>query len=190
VGFWGTGYGHLQHCSGGRGSGIPHRSDGGTHTRVSGQEDWSARKQDDHALHSGSPLAILSLTAVAVISNPGLAGLTINTGPHGFTEILFGYTSSFANNGQAFAGLSANSPFYNLTTATAMLFGRFALAIPALALAGLFARQTNTPASSGTLRTDSFIFGTILAASVLIVAGLSYFPALTLGPILEQLIFR
>lgn len=95
-----------------------------------------------------APIAILPLTAVAVLTRGGLAGLTTNTGPHGFTEILFGYTSCFANNGQTFAGLSADTAFHNVTTAVAMLFGRFALAIPALALAGLFARQLNTPASS------------------------------------------
>ena len=134
-----------------------------------------------------APIAILPLTAVAVLSKAGLAGLTTNAGAHGLTEIIFGYASSFANNGQNFAGLSANSFFYNATTAIAMLFGRFALAVPALALAGLFARQTNTPASAGTLRTDSFIFGLTLTATVLIVAGLSYFPALALGPVLEHL---
>jgi K+-transporting ATPase ATPase A chain len=134
-----------------------------------------------------APIAILPLTAVAVLTTPGLAGLTTNKGSHGFTEILFAYASSFANNGQSFAGLSANSLFYNLTTAVAMIFGRFALAVPALGLAGLFARQKNAPVSSGTLPTDSAPFGITLVATVLIVAGLSYFPALTLGPILEHL---
>ena len=87
----------------------------------------------------------------------GLSGLTTNSGPHGFTEILFAYTSCFANNGQSFAGLSANTPFYNLTTALAMMVGRFGLAIPALALAALFGRQRNTPSSSGTLPTHSLV---------------------------------
>ena len=96
----------------------------------------------------------------------------------------------FFNNGQSFAGLSANTFFYNFTTASAMMFGRFRLAIPVLALAGLFARQLNTPPSSGTLRTDSPLFALALMATMLIVAGLSYFPALTLGPILEQLLWR
>jgi K+-transporting ATPase ATPase A chain len=136
------------------------------------------------------PIALLPLTAVAVLTKGGLAGLTINTGAHGFTEIFFGYASSFANNGQSFAGLNANTLFYNVTTAVAMVFGRFALAIPAIALAGLFARQLNSPPSSGTLRTDSLPFGLALTATVLIVAGLSYFPALTLGPILEQLLSK
>jgi potassium-transporting ATPase potassium-binding subunit len=137
-----------------------------------------------------APISILPLAALAVLTKAGLAGLTTNTGPHGFTEILFGYTSSFANNGQNFAGLNANTPFYNLTTAIAMLLGRFALAIPALALAGRFAVQQTRPPSAGTLRTDSLSFGLTLTATILIVAGLSYFPALTVGPILEQLLHR
>jgi K+-transporting ATPase ATPase A chain len=137
-----------------------------------------------------APMAILPLTAVAVLTAPGLAGLTTNKGPHGFTEILFAYASCFANNGQSFAGLSANSLFYNLTTAVAMIFGRFALAVPALGLAGLFARQKNSPSSSGTLPTDSPAFAITLVAAVPIVAGLSYFPALTLGPILEHFSWR
>lgn len=128
-----------------------------------------------------APIAILPLTAAALLTKAGLAGLATNAGAHGLTEIIFGYASSFANNGQNFAGLSANSLFYNVTMAIAMLLGRFALAVPALALAGLFARQKNTPTSSGTLRTDSFTFGLTLTATLLIVAGLSYFPALALG---------
>src|SRR5262245_8880860 len=99
-------------------------------------------------------VAILALTALAGTTGPGLAGLTTNSGPHGFTEILYAYTSSFANNGQNFAGLSANTPFYNVTTAVAMVLGRFALAIPALALAGHFARQGVRLRSLGTLPTD------------------------------------
>jgi K+-transporting ATPase ATPase A chain len=106
-----------------------------------------------------APLAILSLTAVALITQTGLAGLTTNSGPHGLTEIMFAYTSSFANNGQSFAGLSANSPFYNLTTAVAMMAGCFGLAIPALALAGVMARQGRAPVTIGILRTDSLTFG-------------------------------
>jgi len=136
-----------------------------------------------------APLFVLPLTAVAVSTRAGLAGLTTNTGPHGFTEILFAYVSCFANNGQTFAGLSANTPFYNLTTALAMMAGRFALAIPALALAALFARQRRTPASSGTLQTDSLTFGALLTACLIILAALSYLPALALGPILERLLF-
>ena len=134
-----------------------------------------------------APLRILPPTAVALVTRAGLAGLTTNGGPHGFTEILFAYASSFANNGQTFAGLSANSAFYNLTTAAVMLAGRFGLAVPALALAGLVARQGKAPVTIGILRTDSLAFGLLLVGSLLIMTALSYLPALALGPILEHL---
>jgi K+-transporting ATPase ATPase A chain len=136
-----------------------------------------------------APLLILPLTALAVSSRAGLSGLQTNSGPHGLTEILFAYASCFANNGQAFAGLSSNAIFYNFTTAMAMMAGRFGLAIPALAFAGLFARQKITPASLGTLPTDSLSFGVVLTAFVLIVTALSYLPVIALGPVLERLVF-
>jgi K+-transporting ATPase ATPase A chain len=134
-----------------------------------------------------APLVVLPLTAIAISTKAGLAGLITNSGPHGFTEILFAYTSCFANNGQSFAGLNANTPFYNLTTAIAMMGGRFGLAIPALALAALFARQRNTPASSGTLPTHSLVFAVLLTACLVTMVALSYLPSLALGPILERL---
>jgi K+-transporting ATPase ATPase A chain len=133
-----------------------------------------------------SPLAILPLTALA-LTKAGLAGLTTNTGAHGFTEIIFAFASSTANNGQSFAGLSANTPFYNLTTAVAMMVGRFGLAVPALALAGLFAAQARRFGGEGAIRTDTVTFGSLLVATAIIVCALSYFPALTLGPVLEHL---
>ena len=136
------------------------------------------------------PVTILVLTAIAVATKSGLAGLTTNTGPHGLTEILFGYASCFANNGQAFAGLSVNTPFYNITTAFAMMAGRFGLAIPALMFAGMFARQKERPESLGTLRTDTFTFGALLTAFLLVVTALSYLPVVTLGPVLEHLLFN
>jgi K+-transporting ATPase ATPase A chain len=135
-----------------------------------------------------APLAVLPLTALAVTVTAGLAGLTTNGGPHGLTEILFAYASSFANNGQSFAGLNANTVFYNVTTAMAMMIGRFGLAIPALALAGLFARQRRAPVTIGILRTDSLAFGLLLIASLVVMAGLSYLPVLTLAPVLEHLL--
>jgi len=135
-----------------------------------------------------APLVVLPLTALAVSTRWGLSGLTVNTGPHGFTGILFAYTSCFANNGQSFAGLSANTPFYNLTTALAMLVGRFGLAIPALAFADLFGRQRNTPSSSGTLPTHSLVFGVLLTTCLIVMVALSYLPALALGPVLERLL--
>lgn len=134
-----------------------------------------------------APLVILPLVAIAVSTKAGLSAITTNVGPHGFTGILFAYTSCFANNGQSFAGLSVNTPFYNLTTALAMMIGRFGLAIPALALAALLGKQRNTPTSSGTLPTDSFIFGLLLTACLVTLVALSYLPALALGPILERL---
>lgn len=136
-----------------------------------------------------APLFVLPLTAIAVSTRAGLSGLTTNGGPHGFTGILFAYASCFANNGQSFAGLSANTPFFNLTTALAMMAGRFALAIPALAFAACFARQRNTPSSSGTLPTHSLLFGILLTACLITMVALSYLPALALGPILERLLY-
>ncbi len=133
------------------------------------------------------PIGLLILTALAVVTGPGLAGLTTNSGPHGLTEILNAFTSSFANNGLSFAGLSANSPFYNATTAVAMLLGRFGLAIPALAFAGLFARQTRRPMTPGKFQTDSLLFATVIIGTALIVVALTYLPALALGPIIEHL---
>jgi len=135
-----------------------------------------------------APLVVLPLTAIAVSTRAGLSGLTVNGGPHGFTGILFAYTSCFANNGQSFASLNANIPFYNLTTAFAMMVGRFGLAIPALALADLFGRQRSTPSSSGTLPTHSFSFGVLLTTCLIIMVALSYLPALALGPLLERLL--
>jgi K+-transporting ATPase ATPase A chain len=124
------------------------------------------------------PVTILILTALAICTKAGLAGLTTNTGPHGLTEILFGFASSFANNGQAFAGLNANTPFYNIMTSIAMMAGRFGLAIPALMFAGMFARQKERPQSRGTLRTDTFTFGALLTTFLVIVTALSYLPVL------------
>jgi potassium-transporting ATPase potassium-binding subunit len=136
-----------------------------------------------------APLVVLPLTAIALSTKVGLSGLTVNGGPHGFTEILFAYTSCLANNGQSFAGLSANAPFYNLTTALAMMVGRFGLAIPALAFADLFGRQRSTPESSGTLPTHSLLFGILLTTCLITIVALSYLPALALGPVLERLLF-
>jgi len=122
-----------------------------------------------------------------VSNKAGLSALTTNVGPHGFTGILFAYISCLANNGQSFAGLSVNTPFYNLTTALPMMVGRFGLAIPALVLAALLGRQRNTPASSGTLPTDSFIFGLLVTAWLVTLVALNCLPALALGPVLGRL---
>lgn len=136
-----------------------------------------------------APLVVVPLTAIAVSTKPGLSGLTVNFGPHGLTTILFAYASCFANNGQAFGGLGANTAFYNVTTAFAMAAGRFGLAIPALAFAGLFARQRKTPVTVGTLPTDSLPFGIFLIVCLVIITALSYLPVLAIGPVLERLAF-
>jgi K+-transporting ATPase ATPase A chain len=137
-----------------------------------------------------APLTVLPLAALALVTDAGLAGLTTNKGAHGLSEILVAYVTSMANNGQNYAGLSANTPFYNVTTALAMMAGRFGLAIPALALAGLFAEQTRKPVSEGTVPTDTPLFAVFTIATILIVGALSYFPVLALGPIVEHLALR
>jgi len=128
----------------------------------------------------------LPLTAVAVLTAAGRAGLTTNGGPHGLTSIAFAYASSFANNGQSFGGLGANSVFYNTTTSVAMLAGRFLLTLPALALAGTFAEQRRRAITSGSLPTDSALFAMLLTTTVLLVAGLNFLPLLCLGPVAEH----
>ena len=133
-----------------------------------------------------APILLLTLAALAVAIPQGLAGLGTNDGPHGFSEVLVAYTSSFANNGQSFGGLNANLPFYNITTALAMMAGRFALAIPALALAGAFAGQGKRAITRGTLPTDSLMFGAIIVGTAVLVTGLTFLPALALGPIVEH----
>ncbi|MBN9527290.1 MAG: potassium-transporting ATPase subunit KdpA [Alphaproteobacteria bacterium] len=131
------------------------------------------------------PLSILGLTAVAVVVAPGLAGLA-NAGPHGFSEALYAYTSATANNGSAFAGLGANSPFYNTTLGVAMLVGRFLMIVPMLAIAGSLAAKKLAAPSAGTLPTHGGLFVGLLVGVILIVGGLTYFPALSLGPIVEH----
>jgi K+-transporting ATPase ATPase A chain len=133
-----------------------------------------------------APVTVLALTALAVVTKPGLAGLTTNSGPHGFTEILFAYASAFANNGQSMAGLSVNNIFYNTTTIIAMLAGRYILAVLALSLAGHFAAMSRRPPSPGTMPSDGFVFGVLLAGTALLLGALNFLPALTLGPIVEQ----
>jgi potassium-transporting ATPase potassium-binding subunit len=132
------------------------------------------------------PAATLGLTAIACVVEPGLAGLG-NAGPHGYSEILYAYTSAAATNGSAFAGLSTNSPFYNLTLAFAMFVGRFLVIVPVLAVAGSLAAQPIIPRSAGTLPTDGALFVCFLLGVIVIVGGLTYLPALALGPIIEGL---
>jgi potassium-transporting ATPase potassium-binding subunit len=126
--------------------------------------------------------------AVAVSTRAGLAGLVVNQGPHALTSILVAYASSFANNGLSFAGLNANTVFYNGSTAVAMMLGRYLLTIsrPASGRPGCDAGRT--PSTAGTLPTESFMFAGLLVGMVLVFAGLSYLPALTLGPIAEHVL--
>jgi K+-transporting ATPase ATPase A chain len=134
-----------------------------------------------------TPMVVLSLTAWAVVSGAGRAGLVTNGGPHGFTEILFAYASSMANNGQNMAGLAANSVFYNVTTAVAMIAGRFGLGAVALLLAGRFAAQGRVPTTVGSLPCDTPAFGVLVLGSVLLTGALCFLPVLALGPIVEHL---
>jgi K+-transporting ATPase ATPase A chain len=132
------------------------------------------------------PLIVLGFTALAVLTEAGKATV-YNPGPHGFSEILYAFTSQGNNNGSAFAGLGANNPFYNLTGGLAMLVARYWLAIPTLALAGSLVRKKRVPTSSGTLPTYTPLFIGWLIGIVLIVAALNFIPALALGPIVEHL---
>jgi len=134
-----------------------------------------------------TPAVVLVLGALALATKAGQAGLVTNGGTRGFTEVLFAYASSMANNGQNMAGLNANSVFYNLTTAVAMLAGRFGLAALALALAGRFAAQRRWPTTSGSLPSDSVTFGALVLGTILLVGALSFLPVLALGPIAEAL---
>ena len=131
------------------------------------------------------PITVLAFTALAVVMPDGRAGIA-NPGAHGFSEILYTFTSQANNNGSAFAGLSANTPFYNITGALAMLIGRYWLAVPTLALAGSLARKKLVPAGEGTLPTHTPLFIFWLIAVVLIVGALNFLPALALGPIVEH----
>jgi K+-transporting ATPase ATPase A chain len=131
------------------------------------------------------PLAVLGFTALASVVPAGLAG-PANAGPHGFSEILYAYTSAAANNGSAFGGLTANTVFYNGTLAVAMMVGRFAIIIPMLAVAGSLAAKRKAAISAGTFPTHGGLFVGLLVGAVLIVGGLTFLPALALGPIVEH----
>jgi len=131
------------------------------------------------------PLSILGFTALATVVDAGLAG-PANQGPHGFSEILYAYTSGTANNGSAFAGISANTLFYDTTLGLAMFIGRFLMIVPMMAIAGSLAAKKIVPASAGTFPTDGGLFVGLVVGVILIVGGLTYFPALALGPIVEQ----
>ncbi|HJZ22288.1 MAG TPA: potassium-transporting ATPase subunit KdpA [Bradyrhizobium sp.] len=132
------------------------------------------------------PLMYLGWTAVAVVLPSAVASMA-NAGPHGFTEVLYAFTSATGNNGSAFAGLSGNTFFYNLTLASSMFVGRFFMIVPAMAMAGSLAGKKSIPPSAGTLPTTGGLFVGLVVGVILIIGGLTFFPALALGPIVEQL---
>jgi len=134
-------------------------------------------------------LIVLGLTAYSIVKTYGTSSIT-NTGPHGLTQVLYAYTSMAANNGSAFAGLSTNTPWYNVSGAFDMLFGRFFMVIPVLALAGNLARKKIVPESAGTFPVTTPLFTFLLVSVILIVSALTFFPALSLGPILEHLLMH
>ena len=132
-------------------------------------------------------VTILTLAAIAVVAKFGTSSIS-NPGPHGLSQILYAYTSATGNNGSAFGGLNANTPWYNTSTAFAMLLGRFFVVIPILAIAGNLARKKTAPASLGTFPVTGPLFTVLLASTIVIVGALTFFPALSLGPILEHLL--
>jgi potassium-transporting ATPase potassium-binding subunit len=127
----------------------------------------------------------VQIAALAAVLPAGTGALT-NAGPHGFSELLYTYTSGAATNGSAFAGVSANSPFYNLTLAAAMFAGRFLVIIPLLCIAGMLAAKRIVPVSAGTMPTHGIQFVGLMIGTILIVGGLTFFPALALGPAAEH----
>ncbi|HEU0147247.1 MAG TPA: potassium-transporting ATPase subunit KdpA, partial [Bradyrhizobium sp.] len=132
------------------------------------------------------PLMYLGWTAVGVVLPSAVASMA-NSGPHGFTEVLYAYTSATGNNGSAFAGLTGNTFFYNLTLASAMFVGRFFMIVPAMAIAGSLAEKKSVPPSAGTFPTTGGLFVGLVVGVILIIGGLTFFPALALGPIVEHL---
>jgi K+-transporting ATPase ATPase A chain len=133
------------------------------------------------------PATVLLFTAIAIVTEAGKKGIS-NPGPHGFSEVLYAFSSAANNNGSAFGGLSANTPFYNTLLGLAMFFGRFFVKVAVLALAGSIAKKKLVPTTSGTLPTHTPLFVGMLVGVVLLVGALTFIPALALGPIVEHLI--
>jgi K+-transporting ATPase ATPase A chain len=132
------------------------------------------------------PLSMLGFTALAAVLPVG-TGATNNAGPHGFSEMLYAYVSATGNNGSAFAGLSANTVFWNSTLGMAMFIGRFLMIVPMLAIAGSLAAKKIVPVSAGTFPTDSSLFVGLVVGVILITGGLTFLPSLALGPVVEHL---
>jgi K+-transporting ATPase ATPase A chain len=133
------------------------------------------------------PFFILLFTAISVVMPSSLTSI-YNPGPHGLTEVTYAYTSASNNNGSAFAGFNGNTNWYNTTLGICMLFGRFALMVPILAIAGSLGRKQRVPASAGTLPTGTPLFALMIAGISVLIVGLTYFPVLALGPIVEHLV--
>jgi len=131
------------------------------------------------------PLVILAFSAWTAVAPYGVSSLN-NTGPHGLSEMLYAFTSGVGNNGSAFAGISANTPWYNTALGLAMLMGRFWMIVPALAIAGILAGKKTAPPGPGTLPTNGPLFAALLVGVILIVGALTFFPVLSLGPIVEH----
>jgi K+-transporting ATPase ATPase A chain len=134
-------------------------------------------------------VVILLFTAIALITKDGLAGI-LNKGPHGFSEILYAFSSAAGNNGSSFAGLNSNTTFYNVMMAIGMLIGRYGVIVPCLAMAGNLVKKNITPVSSGTLAADNIMFAFMLISVIIIVGALTFFPALSLGPVIEHLLMK
>jgi K+-transporting ATPase ATPase A chain len=132
---------------------------------------------------------VLVFTATAAVTTPGVAGVN-NAGPHGFSEILYAFSSTVANNGSAFAGLTGSTYFYNTLFAFAMLFGRFAMKVPVLALGGFLAERRIAPETAGTFPVTTPLFVALLLSVIIVVTALTFFPALSLGPIVEHYLMR
>jgi len=135
------------------------------------------------------PLTILVLTAISAVSPSFGTSQLNNPGPHGLSEMLYAFTSGTGNNGSAFAGISANTLWYNATIGMAMLVGRFMMIIPMLAIAGNLVRKKIVPPSLGTFPVTTPLFSTLLVSVIVIVGALTFFPVLSLGPIVEELMF-
>ena len=182
----GIGAGPLRHADVRHPRRLHRRTDGRSHPRVPRQEDRiDGTSSWRRSPSSSSPLSILGLTAVSVLVPAGQLG-PLNSGPHGFSEILYAFSSTTGNNGSAFAGLTGNTLYYNSTLDIAMWMGRYLFLIPILALAGSMVKKKVIPASAGTFPTDTPLFTGLLLGVVLIVGALTFFPALALGPLLEH----
>ena len=162
------------------------RADGRPHAGIRRQEDRGEGGQDGDARHPRPAAVMLGFTAIAAVLPSGVACI-LNPGPHGFSRDALRLHLGAANNGSAFAGLTGNTLFYNMTLGLAMLIGRFLMIVPMLAIAGSLAAKKTVPASAGTFPTNGGLFVGLLVGVILIVGGLTFFPALALGPIVEHL---